>query len=158
MKTFKLSFSLQGQCASGKNNVIVTRSGHRFPSKRFSLWKKNSESQAQDTLKISGKPNFPIDYPVSVTINYWSEDRRRRDVPGMIDALWHLIEHLGFIKDDQFLGGFGERTLFINHGLDREHPRTEVEMVGRTDNPAMLQEEIRTRGLMKRTKQRRKKQ
>ena len=62
-------------------------------------------------------------------MEYYAGDRRRRDVPGMIDALWHVLEKYELVADDTFLGGYGELITFINNGVDPENPRVEVVVI-----------------------------
>jgi len=64
--------------------------------------------------------------PVDVEINYWTGDRRRRDAPGIIDALWHLLERCGVVSDDAHLGGFERSIVYKNCGLDKANPRVEI--------------------------------
>ena len=91
-----IRFTLTGQIPSGKNAVIVTRSGNRFPAKRFKLWREDAFNQ----LMPYGNLKVPADWEPHVLIRYTPGDKRRRDVPGMIDALWHLMEKFGMIDDD----------------------------------------------------------
>jgi Holliday junction resolvase RusA-like endonuclease len=115
-------FKLTGQIPSGKNSVVVTRKGHRFPAKRFKDWKADAIKQLHD----QGIKPINIKTPVSCTIKYSAGNLRRRDVPGMIDALWHLIEYCAIVHDDKYLGDLGQRVIFDNLGLDRENPGVEV--------------------------------
>ena len=115
-------FKISGQCPSGKNAIIVTRTGHRYPSSRFSAWRNEAMVEINKQLKVL----HPIDYPVSVHIVYTAADRIRRDMPGIIDALWHVIEKCQIVTDDTFLGGHGE-TLGVKHrGVDKLNAGVEI--------------------------------
>ena len=116
----KIQMKILGQCPSGKNSVIVTRSGKRFPSKRFVDWR----SKALKEIKID-KGFKIIDKPCNVIVDYWSGDRRRRDIPGILDALWHLLEKAGVVTDDRYLGGDGCKQVFNNKGQS-DDPRVEI--------------------------------
>lgn len=128
--------TIPNQIPSGKNAITITRTGKRFPNKRFIEWREVS-------IKFVNVRQIPIDYPVSIIVNYWTGDKRRRDVPGMIDALWHLLEVKrdrdgsikkdGFIEDDKFLAGENCILLFQNKGLDRQNPRVEIKISGLKD-------------------------
>lgn len=107
-----MKFVITGQCPSGKNSVIVTRTGKRFPSKRFKEWRE----KAMKELLSQCIPDEPISRPVSVTVEYWASDNRRRDVPGILDALWHLLEKVKIVADDAYLGGRDCEVKFINWG------------------------------------------
>lgn len=108
-----ISFTLKGQIPSGKNAVIVTRSGHRFPAKRFKLWREDAFKQLDAQV-----PNIkvPADWDPHVRIEYRPGDRRRRDVPGMVDALWHLIEKYGMVDDDARL----KNLVWETYDVDKE--------------------------------------
>lgn len=108
----KWFFSISGQCPSGKNSVIVTRTGQRFPSKRFKEWR----DKALAELALQKKPAMPIDKPVHVDVYYSTADNRRRDMPGLLDALWHVLERANIVTDDTFLGGAGTINKFKNLG------------------------------------------
>lgn len=115
---------IYGQCPSGKNSVIVTRSGKRFPSKRFAEWRDKALHEIKYS-RIFGADFRIIDKPCNITVDYWSGDKRRRDVPGILDALYHLLEKAGIVTDDRYLGGDGCKQVFNNHGQSKD-PRVEI--------------------------------
>lgn len=86
-------FNLKMQIPSGKNAVQTTRTGKRYPSKRFKVWRDAAIQSLPDRL-----PRF--DGPVAVVVDYSPGDKIRRDVPGLLDALCHLIEKVGIVNDD----------------------------------------------------------
>jgi Holliday junction resolvase RusA-like endonuclease len=92
-----VTFTLAGQMPSGKNAVVVTRTGHRFPSKRFTAWR--AEALTQLHAQCDGFPQ-PIRHKVKLIVDYTPGDRRVRDVAGMMDALCHLLERSGLIEND----------------------------------------------------------
>lgn len=106
-----IKFVLKGQPPSGKNAVVVTRSGMRFPAKRFKIWREDAFKQLDAQV-----PNLkiPEDWCVLVRVIYTPGDRRRRDVPGMVDALWHLIEKYGLVDDDARLTNLIWTTCQVN--------------------------------------------
>ncbi len=115
------SFVITGQTPSGKNAVVVTRSGHRYPQARFVNWRKEALKQLPK-LKM-------IEAPCSVMIDYFPSDNRRRDVPGIIDALWHLLERGGLIKDDCLLGGFNHFLYFYQHIPKKGNAKVKVTLI-----------------------------
>lgn len=115
-----IQFKLKGSTPSGKNAITVTRSGLRFPNKRFVDWRKDALSQIIPPEKV-------INEPVSVIIRYSSADLRRRDMPGILDALWHLMEKGFWVTDDTFLGGFGKQVFWDNTGKST-NPGVNVEL------------------------------
>lgn len=85
MSDFDFQLKVSGQCPSGKNAVIVTRAGHRFPSARFVEWRQQAMNEVFPQLKHLGVV-LPITHPVDVLIEYTPKDRIRRDAPGIIDS------------------------------------------------------------------------
>jgi Holliday junction resolvase RusA-like endonuclease len=86
-------FILDCQIPSGKNAVQITRTGKRYPGKRFKAWRDEA----------MGKIPYPVTEfsgPVTMTVDYVPGDNIRRDVPGLLDALCHLIEKVGLVRDD----------------------------------------------------------
>lgn len=142
-----IKFTIEGQCTSGKNSVIITRSGMRFPSKRFVTWR-------NEAMKNIPQIKKPIDESVEVVVQYYSGDKRRRDVPGMVDALWHVIEKAGIVTDDKHLGGIGAGIVFRSH-YDKAHPRIEITISQREDglNDSCNAQKVSRKG---RTQQKRK--
>ncbi len=122
------TFTFDGQLPSGKNSIIITRTGKRFPSKRFSDWKKLAIPKLKLEMQDYGLDNFPILKPCSVFIDYIPSDRRRRDVPGVIDAIWHVLEKCGIVSDDVLLGGPDQVVTFQNMGLIKNVSGATVEI------------------------------
>lgn len=108
-----MTFTLYGQLPSGKNAVIVTRTGHRFPAKRFKLWREDALIQLR--TQMCGQC-FPLREQVALNCLYTPGDKRIRDVPGMLDALCHLIVKAGLLMDD----GQVRRVTWIENVMDRE--------------------------------------
>ena len=99
----KFEFTLTGQIPSGKNAVKINpRTGGHYPDKRFKLWREDATHQLmQQNAQTGGNPYF--NKPCVVHVGYWAGDKRRRDVPGMMDALCHLLEHCCIVEDDSLL-------------------------------------------------------
>ncbi len=124
---------LMGQIPSGKNQIkiaFIRGRMMRYPEPKFKAWRLKAYQELQ---------NHRRGYPIlrdqaKVTVKYWPGDLIRRDVPGMIDALCHLLEwcpvhgkkkdpncQLPAIADDSLLAHWYWRTM----ELDRENPRIE---------------------------------
>ena len=110
---------IAGKLLSGKNAVIVTRSGQRFPAQRFKDWRECIFAQIEQQI---GRTPEPVTVPVKATIRYWPGDRIRRDAPGIIDALWHCLERAGIVADDALFQAIDYRQ----EALDRANPRATV--------------------------------
>lgn len=137
LNDFEFQLKISGQCPSGKNAVIVTRAGHRFPSARFVEWRQQAMNEVFLQLKKL-KVELPIKNAVDVYIEYTPKDRIRRDAPGIIDALWHLIEKVGVVSDDTFLAGHGHKLTFFNTGVDKKNPGAVITIRGNHESSLPL--------------------
>ena len=45
----------------------------------------------------------PVARPVNVRLDYVAGDKRRRDMPAIVDAIWHAMEKAGVVEDDTLL-------------------------------------------------------
>lgn len=134
---FDFQLHISGQCPSGKNAVIVTRGGHRFPNKRFVDWRQLAMDEVFPQLhKLDVK--LPLQHPVNVSIEYIARDRIRRDKPGIEDALWHLLEKVNVVSDDTFLGGYKCESHFYNKGVDKKNAGVTIRIWGDYGNTEPL--------------------
>lgn len=99
-----VTVTMPGQIRGGKNHIIITRSGHRFPEKAWAKWRDAMVAIVRSQLPRGHKA---IDVPCAVILNYTPEDNRRRDVPAILDAIWHVLEKAGVVSDDRWLGAAG---------------------------------------------------
>lgn len=102
--------------------MLITRFGRRYPKPVFVEWRDNCFAQ----LDAQNIPKAGITKPCDISIKYTAGDNRRRDAPGIIDALWHVFEKYGIVKDDTLLGGLGKTLTFANKGVNKENPHVEV--------------------------------
>jgi len=123
----QLHITIKGQTPSGKNHVNITASGRRYPTKHFAEWRDAALYQVK--RQIRELDGLPIDEPKSVYIEYWAGDLRKRDAPGIIDALFHVLERVGVVADDVHLGGEHKLLQFTHKGLDRSNPRVEIQII-----------------------------
>lgn len=111
---------LQGQIRGGKNNMGITRTGRHYPKKLFVEWRADMEAQVRAQVGYPG----PYTKPLKAVFNYFPGDLRRRDVPAMLDAVFHVLERTGIVEDDSLI----EDTTWMKHPLDRTRPRVIVEL------------------------------
>lgn len=90
------TFVLSMQIPSGKNAVQITRTGKRYPGKRFQVWREAALVAVRNFMPRK----VTFDGPVEMVVDYVPGDRIRRDAPGLLDALCHLLEKSGLIFDD----------------------------------------------------------
>lgn len=94
------TFVLKMQIPSGKNAVQITRTGKRYPGKRFKAWRDAEMLSVKQKMAATRIKPVSFDGPVSMIVDYVPGDNIRRDVPGLLDALCHLIEKVGLVQDD----------------------------------------------------------
>ena len=104
----------------GKNNMGVSRSGHHYPKRAWSYWRDKVVSEmAQQTLK----DRF-IKSNCAATIYYLAGDRRVRDIPAMVDSLFHCLERAGILENDSLI----KKLSWVPLGFKRNKPRFEIEL------------------------------
>lgn len=115
-----MTFVIAGQLTSGKNSVVVTRSGMRFPSKRFKTWREEVIMQLSPQVATYAQEGacLPLESTISLECEYTPGDRRTRDVPGMLDALLHVIVKAGLLVDDGLVWAVTWRRM----DMDRNQP------------------------------------
>ena len=116
-----MKFRIDGPIKSGKNNMGITRTGIHYPKPAFSSWRAGVLGQMRQAFPHG---LIPIDNPCNIAFDYWPGDARRRDVPGMEDALFHCFERFGIIKDDSLFAN----VKWTTHEIDRENPGLIVEI------------------------------
>lgn len=104
------TITIIGQVHGGKNSMKVTRTGRHYPNRLFEQWRNHAVFQTR--LHYHGKP---ITEPVKATIHYTAQDRRRRDVPAILDALWHVLERAGVVADDCLIRDVDFTTDYDKH-------------------------------------------
>ncbi len=90
-------FIIEGQIRGGKNNMIVTRSGLHFPKKEWAKWRDEKVSTLKSQLPLNWSP---ISIPCDMHLSYLAGDKRRRDNPAIVDAIFHVLEKAGVVTDD----------------------------------------------------------
>lgn len=111
---------LNGQIPSGKNSVKTTRTGHRYPNQRFVGWREDAFCQIREQV-----PHYKaFSGPTMALFSYFPGDLRRRDVPGMVDALFHVLERFGLIVDDSLF----QQVCWVQMPIDRDKPRVVINL------------------------------
>ena len=110
---------IKGQIKSGKNNMVVTRQGRHFPKKAWEIWRNGVLAQI-----LEQGPHKRLETAGRVIFEYYPGDLRRRDAPGMIDALFHCFERSGVVSDDALF----QHVVWIQYPIDRLCPRAIVKI------------------------------
>ena len=95
-----LILRLTGQIRGGKNNMTVCRNGAHIPKPGWKIWRDAAVSEISRQLPPCWNP---IAKPCNVRLEYFAGDKRRRDIPVIIDSIWHVLERAGFVQDDTLL-------------------------------------------------------
>ena len=96
----RLVLRLKGQVRGGKNNMGRTKTGKSYPKKLFADWRAEAIRQIRAQLPSGW---MPVTVPCNVRLDYVAEDRRRRDMPAVLDAIFHCMERAEFCVDDTLL-------------------------------------------------------
>lgn len=116
-----MKYEIKGQIKGGKNNIVITRTGRRFPKASWAKWRDEAVKQilAQKPLTFD-----IITSKVKATVLYVRGDERRRDMPATIDAIWHTLERAGIVKDDCLI----TELIWIDGGLSRTDPKAIIQL------------------------------
>lgn len=117
MKQLKLTIT--GQVMGGKNNVGITRTGKRYPKPSWARWRDAKVIEVKQQLPKDGWS--AIDGPCTVSFGYCFGDKRRRDYPAIVDAVWHVLEKAGVVTDDTHLW-----PAYSDRNYDKKNPRVEL--------------------------------
>lgn len=109
---------ITGQIRGGKNNMLVLRSGVHIPKKEWALWRDQKVKEVASQLPQSWEE---IDSPSLMTLTYVAGDKRRRDMPAIIDSIFHVLEKAHVVKDDTLL--WVDRS---SRAYEKENPRAEI--------------------------------
>jgi Holliday junction resolvase RusA-like endonuclease len=96
----RLQIIITGQIRGGKNNICITRSGHRYPNKQWAAWR---DKAVQEVLAQIPYGMLRIEQSANIRLDYVAGDKRRRDMPAIIDSIFHVLEKAGVVKDDTLL-------------------------------------------------------
>lgn len=94
-----MTIRITGQIRGGKNNIIVCRNGRRIPKPEWVKWRDAAVLEVRSQLR-SFKT---ITEPVNISLDYTAEDKRRRDMPAILDSIMHVLEKAGFVSDDTLI-------------------------------------------------------
>ena len=108
-----------GQIRGGKNNMIVTRNGLHFPKPEWAKWRDEAVTQVRKQL-----PAFKqFTEPVNMRLDYFAGDRRRRDMPAILDSIFHVLEKAGVVSDDSLIW-----VTESSRGYDKKNPRCAMQI------------------------------
>lgn len=118
-----MKLTLKGIPSPKKNsrNIFRTASGKivNIPSKNFAAW--------HDRVWMDMPQHIPrTPEPCSVTVAYYFPDRRRRDLSNLTESIMDLLVDRRVLSDDSW--GCVPCVTMLSMGIDKENPRTEIEI------------------------------
>ena len=111
-----IELDLTGQVKGGKNNISITRTGHRYPNPVWAKWRDERVNEVLSQFK-----GQMITVPCCAVVEYFAGDKKRRDVPAVIDSIWHVLEKAGVVEDDCLI-----KSVDFRGGYDKEDPRARI--------------------------------
>lgn len=105
----------------GKNSMQIAPNGMHYPKPEWAEWR---DIEVESVRKQLGDSWITINDAIIVRLDYYAGDRRRRDMPAIIDACWHVLEKAGFVSDDHLLW-IGQST----RSYCKENPRAEITII-----------------------------
>lgn len=92
--------------------MCTTRTGKHYPNPLFVKWRADVMGQILrqkgQGFKTIDNANWHWDFIYTPT------DRRRRDIPAILDAVYHCLERTGIIADDYFIQNMHFRTMAVS--------------------------------------------
>lgn len=116
-----LRFVIVGQIMGGKNNIIITRTGRRFPAPKWAKWRDEAVRGIQEQKSARFKM---ITDPVNIRLTYVAGDKRRRDMPAIIDAIFHVLEKASIVADDNLIW-----VTESSRSYDKDSPGATIEII-----------------------------
>ena len=118
----KFEFKIHGAIKGGKNHINITRTGHRYPNRKWAEWRDQVVREIREELK--NKEKDMITTPCQMQVIYTPNDAKRRDMPAMIDAIFHCLERAGLVKDDYLI----QRLRWYQMPKDVKNSGTSIEI------------------------------
>ena len=92
-------FTVKGETPAKKNSRITLRNGRTIPSAKFRQW--HVVALAQLEIQCGKLPPFdPIAYPVTISLDFYHSDNRRRDSDNGTSSILDLLQDACILKDD----------------------------------------------------------
>lgn len=111
--------------------MIVTRKGKHIPKEEWKNWR---DEKVREVLAQLPWDWEPFREPLNIMVHYVAGDRKRRDMPAILDSVFHVLEKAGFVEDDTLL--WVSRS---TREYDKQNPRlaimTEWESKGLNTQP-----------------------
>ena len=103
-----MRLEITGPIKGGKNNYLVLRNGMHVPRPAWKMWR----DEVVARLAEQGQKFECITVACDVTIDYRAGDMRRRDIPAIVDAIFHCLERAKILTDDFLVKDLTFRTRY----------------------------------------------
>lgn len=113
-----ISLTIKGQVPSGKNAQGIGTSGKKKWKYANPIFKSYRDSFSCQVVEQFHLTKWMLAERLNATIEVFQGDMRWRDVPGMMDAIWHCLEYTSVLADDKWI-----RQVVWIEKIDRENPR-----------------------------------
>ena len=118
-----MTIPLQPRTKKNSSRIVTNpKTGKPFliPSKEYKEYERDAG------YYINGK-GLRIDYPVNVKCVFYRKDRRRCDLPNLLNAICDFLVHYEVFADDNYnvIASMDGSRVYI----DKENPRTDVEII-----------------------------
>lgn len=117
-----IEFTLHTQLHGGKNHINITRSGHRYPNKAWAIWRDRMVTDTQ--IWQTQKKWRCVRDSAKLHVDYWPGDKRVRDLPALMDSLFHIFEKAGIVENDRLI----RHCVWTEHEIDRKNPRVAIKI------------------------------
>lgn len=124
-----MTIVLTDQIPSGKNAMGITKQGRHYAKPRFESWRSIASFEIMKQKvqwPLATHAALPLLGDLTAQISYRTFDNTLRDLPGMLDALWHLLTHTNIIQNDGQIKG-----VTWEHPWRTEGPCVEMEIAKR---------------------------
>jgi len=123
IKRLRITIPLQPRTKKNSSRIVTNKkTGKPFliPSKEY----KDYEADVGFLINARSGRGLKIDYPVNVQCIFYRKDRRRCDLPNLLNAIDDILVKCEVLADDNFniiAGHDGSRVR-----VSKENPRTEI--------------------------------
>lgn len=125
-KTKKNHQEIRFKQCSGKGFYKKTKFGFKYVGIPFVAQGKAYEQYERDAGWFLTKLPEPISVPVNVKCTFYRKDEIRCDLTNLLEAIDDILVKYKILADDNFkvIAGHDGSRVYV----DREHPRTEIEI------------------------------
>ncbi len=114
-------FTIWGNIPSKKNSrLLFWRNGRQYniPSPAYTKW--------ENTAVFYIRHIKPVDKVNSVTLTFYAESKRRKDLTNCAEGVMDLLVKAGILQDDNWF--VVPKIVLVFGGVDRQEPKVEIQI------------------------------